>query len=83
MLILQDYHSLRNGSLDYSQADEPTYRVCVEPSNHLGTYYSLPKRCFSISKLSTLWQENVKIWGNSIFSIYYINSIKALEKYKT
>ena len=36
IIYLQDLHSLRNGSLDYSQADEPTYRVCVEESKNLG-----------------------------------------------
>ena len=38
IIYLQDLHSLRNGSLDYSQADEPTYRVCVEETKNLGKF---------------------------------------------
>ena len=36
---LQDLHSLRNGSLDYTSLDDPTYRVCVEETKKQGTTY--------------------------------------------
>ena len=36
-MIIQDLHSLRNGSLDYSSLDDPTYRVCVEETKKQGT----------------------------------------------
>ena len=32
----QDFQSLRTGSLQYSQIDEPIYRVCVDPTSKLG-----------------------------------------------
>ena len=38
VLILQDFNSLKNGSLDYSHADDPTYRVCVEETKNTGNY---------------------------------------------
>ena len=48
-IYLQDLHSLRNGSLDYSQADEPTYRVCVEESKNLGnTSYKVEVRLIDL-----------------------------------
>ena len=35
-MIIQDLHSLRNGSLDYTSLDDPTYRVCVEETKKQG-----------------------------------------------
>jgi len=32
----EEYHSLRDGSSQYSQLDNPIYRVCLEPANHSG-----------------------------------------------
>ena len=53
-IIIQDLHSLRNGSLDYSSLDvDPTYRVCVEETKKQGstTYMN-----FNLFYKKVLWE---------------------------
>ena len=51
---MQDLHSLRSGSLDYSSLDDPMFRVCVEESNKHGMS-KVHKMISNISKIVTIY----------------------------
>ena len=78
-IIIQDLHSLRNGSLDYASMD-PTYRVCVEETKKQGTtymnfIYSTKKFC---GNLKITQNSNFRIQNNKLCLSIFLGQVKLL-----